>query len=552
MNYPDDFEDSYLSEIKESIQYYKDGEKLRTIYSYVLGILNLADWIASAKFDGKEFDFSQKVEKLELSFELKSFQKTISEITSSALIEIPTGEGKTEASLLWALKNIRNSNSKIIYTLPTQTTSNKLFQRVEKLFDDVGLVHSSAKSYLETIYQNENGGVEWATPYTFTKLFSQPITVSTLDALLKHFVNIGRYPISTLNYINSVVIIDEVHSYDFKFLGFLKRFLEISEKFGVKTLLMSASIPNILKRKLEIENLPTVTDKKLFDKVANRIEKKETLLIDNIDTIISDYKRGKKVLVIVNQVKRAVEIYKALENVENKTLFHSQFKKGDRAKKESEIFEILDRDSPYILVATQIVEISLDIDFEVLYTEIAPIDSLIQRFGRVNRQKDKNRIGDIFIYQTENPKPYEDIPIKYAFETVENGLFPISRYIEWLNIYYEKLLDGDKGFQTEFQDSFKKGYSKFDEILESPISENRDYNLRDIEIPTEDFLLKEDFEKEKIDFNQTIALPSYFSQNYLYAERDSYAKNYWRTLNLKYSYEVGVILEKEDDWSEIW
>ena len=151
-------------------------------------------------------------------------------------MEIPTGEGKTEASLLWAIHNLANQNSKIIYTLPTATTSNKLYERVTNIFDKKfsGLIHGSAKIYLEKKYELENGKVddEFKSDFLLQKSFNKPITVSTIDGLLKYFINIGRFNIATKNFLNSTIIIDEVHSYDLKLLGFLKRFIELSLSFS--------------------------------------------------------------------------------------------------------------------------------------------------------------------------------------------------------------------------------------------------------------------------------------------------------------------------------
>ncbi len=534
--------DFSLDEMKESIKYLEnDRYSFRILYSYVSGILNLADWIASAKFNKIEFDFSNKLNNLEFKFKLKDFQEQIANLTSSAIVEIPTGEGKTEGSLLWAFNNLQNKNTKIIYTLPTQTTSNKLFERIKNIFDNVGLIHSSAKMYLQDEYEKENGYVDqlFYSDYIFNKTFSKPVTVATLDSLLKNFINIGRFNIATVNYLNSVVIIDEVHSYDFKLLGFLKRFLEISNKFEVKVLIMSASIPEILKIKLEIDKLPIIKDSSLFNKTANYIYKIDKLLENSIFDILEKFNSGKRVLVIANTIKKSVEIFNAL-NVENSTLFHSQFKKIDRPKKENEIFDKLKTGQPYILVATQIVEISLDIDFDVLFSEVAPIDSLIQRFGRVNRNKNQSRIGEIFIFNYREPKPYDDLAMKFAFEIVETGFFPISRYVQWLNIYYDRLLQKDVNFQNKFNELFKTGYKIYDEVLKKPISENKIYDLRDIENEREDFLLIDDYKNGKTDFEHTISLPSIYSKKNLYSDKTK--NNYWRILNLTYNYKTGVNL----------
>lgn len=318
----EDIED-ILFDIEDDLKYIKENHKLRTLYTYCSGILNFADWLASARFNKSlPKTYFEKLPTKEnfkgkLPFDtLRDFQKDLSILSKSVLVEIPTGEGKTEGSLLWAIKNLYDKNSKIIYTLPTQVTSNKLYERVTSLFDknECGLIHSSSKLYLEKDYEKEHGLVDdfFKSEITFNKNFSKPVTVSTVDSLLKFFINIGRFNIATKNYLNSVVIIDEVHCYDFKLMGFLKRFLELCNEFDVKVCLMSASIPKKIKELLGIENYPIITEKKLFKKKANEIIKMDEELDENFDLIIKKFKENKNILIIRNSVKSATDTYKKL------------------------------------------------------------------------------------------------------------------------------------------------------------------------------------------------------------------------------------------------
>ena len=95
------------------------------------------------------------------------------------------------------------------------------------------------------------------------------------------------------------------------------------------------------------------------------------------------------------------------------------------------------------MVATQIVEVSLDIDFDVMFTDNAPIDSLIQRFGRVNRKKSLEKKGEIYIYKVENSLPYPEAILDLTFETIEDGYFELGIYVEWLNKVYNRLFVED-------------------------------------------------------------------------------------------------------------
>ncbi len=559
-----------LEALEEDLQYIKSNHKLRTLYSYISGVLNLADWLASARFNGTTTPIAFKTQPTEqefikhLSFDkLREFQEKLSVNSKSVLVEIPTGEGKTEGSLLWAINNLYNNYSKIIYTLPTQTTSNKLYERVQSFFDknECGLIHSSAKIFLEKEYERENGEVDeiFESDFLLSKSFNKPVTVSTIDSLLKYFINIGRFNIATKNFLNSAIIIDEVHAYDLKLMGFLKRFFELCSEMEVRVCLMSASIPNQIKKLLGVENYPVVTQKDLFEKKANEIIKVDSFLDDDLDFIIDKFFEKKSILIIRNTVKSATQTFEELQELgidsDDIVLYHSTFKKRDRAKKEELIFKKLKEKNPFILVATQIVEVSLDIDFDVMFTDNAPIDSLIQRFGRVNRKKSIERKGEIYIYQVENPLPYRDTILDLTFETIEEGYFELGEYVRWLNIVYDRLFKEDITVINEITRLFNEGYNKYDKTLQKldGIKKSPDnYDLRDIEERKRDYLLYDDFMSEEIEpkdyYEYTISLPFYLEREFKHTLPSEIEERlFYPILKLEYSFEKGVNIPKDDE-----
>lgn len=554
-----------IENIENDLKLIQQTNKLRVLYTYVSGILNIADWIASARFTQTtppittfKFIPCKKDFISHLTFDkLRNFQESLSNSTQSILVEIPTGEGKTEGSLLWAIKNIYNENTKIIYTLPTQTTSNKLYERVQNFFDknECGLIHSNAKIFLEKEYERDNGVVDehFKSDFLVSKSFNKPVTVSTIDSLLKYFINIGRFNIATKNFLNSVIIIDEVHSYDFKLMGFLKRFLELCCEYDVRVCLMSASIPNKIKELINIKNYPLITQKDLFQKKANEIIKKEYELDEDFNLIIKKFKESKNILIIRNTVKSATQTYKNLKDNfllddEELMLYHSTFKKIDKQKKEEMIFERLQKEKPFILVATQIVEISLDIDFDVMFTDNAPIDGLIQRFGRVNRKKNINKKGEIYIYKYEKKFPYQEIELlKLTFETIENGYFELGKYVEWLNLVYDKLFEEDIATNNKITRLFDSAYEKYDVTIKNlhGINKSQDnYDLRDIppESQKNDYWLYDDFmDEKKRMFDYTISLPFYYEKGFLHVTQE---ESFYKVLKLKYSFDEGIVLEE--------
>lgn len=547
--------------------------KLRILYAYLTGILNLGDWIASAKFNNtvpqiqfhtkpnKEYVYVELAKSLKIEkFIPKKFQKQLADFKGNVLIEIPTGEGKTEGAYLWGVKNLKGKWGKIIYTLPTQTTSNKLYERARSIFhDNTGLVHGSSKVYLEKQYEIENGQIDdkFQSDILFSQTFNKGFTISTLDSLFKYFINIGRYNIAMFNFIKSAVIIDEVHSYDFKMMGFMKRFLEVCNLYKVPVCIMSASIPNRMKELICIDKYHIITDEDLFKKKANYIYKVNDSIDSYIDKIVDRYNSGKNILIVRNNIRNSAKTYKDLKDkkIENIILYNSQFKKKDRIKKEDEIYSKLEEKEHFILVATQVVEISLDIDFDIMYTDNAPIDSLIQRFGRVNRKKDINNLGEIFIFRDVEEKPYYFKMLQITYESIQEGTFTIDQYTKWLNIVYDKLYN-DKRIEDEIQDKFREGYKMFDKIMDNlhGIEKSDDiYNLRDIQFPKKDFILQDDYDKNCFEYENTVSLPIYLGQEKLgYLIDGEFVESRYDILNLRYDYEFGVKIPKKNSIDIFW
>lgn len=553
-------------------------QKLHMIYSYVHGLLKMSDWLASAEFEEKaekkqsmiKFLSHEKMQsESELlktfaktikidSFEPREFQKKLMHQVGSCLVEIPTGEGKTEGAILWARENTLDRNMKINFTLPTQTTSNKLFERLETIYPRrTGLVHGASKVYLEDQLNKETH--DWY----FNSVFAYPVNVATLDSLYKNFFNIGNFTMALHNILNSVVIIDEIHAYDFKFLGFTKWFLKWAEKNDIPVCIMSASIPNVLKQMLEIDKWDRITDEKLFSKKSNYIQKHHESLDESLDDIISDLESGKNVLVIKNTVKEATAIYQELKELldesVNKLLYHSKFKKKDRIKKENQIFKDLKDEKPALLVASQVVEMSLDIDFDRMYTDNAPIDALIQRFGRVNRKK-KTPYGIVHIYEKTAIKPYEEIMLNHTFERIEEGLSTLGDYNIWLNDIYDRVFE-DEMIKDKVKSDFYSGFSLYELEIKNHYGVYKQSNMpciRDIERPQVDVILEDDYDRYdreglEMRYEDTVSVNAYLRN--LKSQYLIQAKNYkfhqpYDVLNLDYSEEIGVIMPTntiEDD-----
>jgi len=311
----------------------------------------------------------------------------------------PTGYGKTEFAFLWS------NSEKFIYTLPLRSAVNQIYERAKNIFGDgkVGLLHSDADVYL---LEKERDVGDTTKLYELSKVLSFPVIISTGDQFFPYALRPPGYEKIFALFSYSRLIIDEVQAYDPKACAIIVSFIDWVVKMEGKFLLMSATMPYYVKR--EIEN--RISNK--FEEINVYEEKKEDFkkiykhklkikVIENedkkIDEIIDKAKKGKSVLVILNTVKEAQKIYEKLKekadcSLKNKIfLIHSRFTLEDRRKKEVELIEKefknpKPENEGKILVATQVIEASLDIDADVLFTEICPLDALIQRMGRVLRR----------------------------------------------------------------------------------------------------------------------------------------------------------------------
>ncbi|GFO97419.1 CriSPR-associated helicase Cas3 [groundwater metagenome] len=433
--------------------------QIRGALALLKSLLISADWEGSSKnqmhstvimstdeFWGKvKEDIEQNKSKI---FEITNFQKELTNLSGHGIAVAPTGSGKTEGAIAWALRN-KKLNGKILYVLPNQVLTNSIYERLTKHFGDknVGLLHSSSvlyqilnrlktdeseqydpKEFLPTVDEKEG--------HRLNRMMFKPIMVTTVDQLLMTAFNGNkRWSVIMGEVMGGAIIFDEIHAYDGHMLALLERVTRELRDYS-KMLFMSATMPknliDFLSKLLHIEgeshivkdvtllnnarNEYIINEKTLFEK--EKISKK---VVDEIERYIEN---GKRVAIVCNTVKATQEAYQQISNNKLKIkpmCLHSRFIAKDRRKKEKNLEKDKaksrnDQSWPKILVATQVIECGMDIDYDVLFTEGAPLEAIIQRAGRVNRERSSEK-GKVHVFQQD-----EASTRFYPPEITEKGL----------------------------------------------------------------------------------------------------------------------------------
>ncbi|MGB8215738.1 MAG: CRISPR-associated helicase Cas3' [Candidatus Methanoperedens sp.] len=477
-----------LSENEEE----KNPESIRTTYLLLKAILHYADWYGSA---GMDVNYSLKMHADDLFKEiekrciekkikfngLRPFQEECAHTLGNIIAVAPTGSGKTEASLLWALNNLHNMGGrKLIYLLPTMVTANSIFVRLEDYFGkgNVGLTHSTASF----MFQDEEDNPENVRNVLFDKSFIKPVTVATIDQLLSSGFNTGKWTLIEANAANSVIIIDEIHSYDSWTLGLIIESIKHFSKFGTSFMLMSATLPEYLINLFSktLPNVSIIRDETLLNSCRNRYKILDKTIDDAIPEIEKSVNRGIKTLVVVNNVAKCQELYKKLEHF-NPMCYHSKFILKDRKDKEKDI------DNQKLLIATQVVEVSLDIDFDVMFCECAPPDAIVQRAGRVNRRRGKSDSW-IYIFKASDISkriydPDNSGLLTHSFEIFKNSLEKLTendliKIVE--DVYSGKEIEKSKYF-VDASKQYTVTQKRLMGIFDNPNREDKNETTRKIE-----------------------------------------------------------------------
>ncbi|BDG31708.1 CRISPR-associated helicase Cas3' [Parageobacillus thermoglucosidasius] len=367
-----------------------DGEQF---WNYVLlkGLLHRIDHAASAHLP-VEIDIDRSVgASVRTYMKKQGFRKnalqqfTEANQDKNVVVIAQTGMGKTEAALLWI------GDDKAFFTLPLRVSINAIYERIrDKMgYDAVGLLHSTSVHYLA-----EKGEENWEAMKQQSQQLSTKLLMTTIDQILKFPFYYRGFEKELATMANAKIVIDEIQAYDPKIAAMLIKALEMIHNVGGKFMIMTATLPTLYLDELKKRNIIDEEHSAFGEfidtsKHRHRIQLHAKEITEGLEDIVRKAQTS-QVLVIVNTVRRAIELYQNLLERELHIpvyLLHSQFTQEDRQLLERKIKEFNDEKINGIWITTQLVEASIDIDFDYLFTEMSTLDSLFQRLGRCYRKR---------------------------------------------------------------------------------------------------------------------------------------------------------------------
>lgn len=390
---------------------------------------NISEWINSAFsgiMDGGYIETNvirpriKEIQEKAGMFKWNDFQIASASLPKRALLLAPCGSGKTLAAWRWIQAQLTHKPAlRVIFLYPTRATANEGFRDYVSWApeSDAGLIHGTSGYDLDGMFDQpedersmKNFSAEdrmYALGYWQRKIFSATVD-QFLGFMQQAYQSVCMMPILA----DSVVVLDEIHSFDKSLFSALKLFLK---NFDVPVLCMTASLPKA--RRDDLVNdygltlFPTETDDFVdLEKKSEMPRYRVEILQDecNAEQIASgEIASGQpqKILWVVNTVTRCQQLARKF----NALCYHSRFKLEDRKDKHRSVIKAFQQKGDSVLaITTQVCEMSLDLDADILVSETAPITAMIQRMGRCNRHSkpEDRRLGVVYFYKPADEKPY--------------------------------------------------------------------------------------------------------------------------------------------------
>jgi CRISPR-associated endonuclease/helicase Cas3 len=409
IDYHLNFDYDILKDIKQKIDSQSNFKDYFELLVFLKGILHKCDYTASADIEPEksylgdyEADFNKWLS--QQGWQLKPFQHEAKKLSKKNIVLIAsTGSGKTEYSMNWI------NGQKAFYLLGLRTAVNEMHRRFKNIFgENIALLHGEISYILEQDDTDES----YIERIETARKLCAPITVATADQLVTAVFKYNGFELPYLTASYSKIVIDEIQSFSPDSIAAIMVFLKEIHKLGGKFLLMTATLPPFIKDELKQLDNVEFHEPELPSTKRHRIAVHDETINSclSLSMIENQFKLDKKILIVCNTVRKAQEMYELLQTL-NPSLIHSRLILRDRQKKEGKIMAVNNPEHPpTIWIATQVVEASLDLDFDVLFTECSPIDSILQRFGRCWRKR-KEEYADnepnVFIFKAEHTRVYD-------------------------------------------------------------------------------------------------------------------------------------------------
>jgi len=355
-------------------------------------------------------------------------------------VKLPCGYGKTESAIAPYFAQFLTDEwflaPRMIYVLPTQALCEQIKNRIAEIVYKI-----DPKLKVESHHGS----------HPLDAYFFSDIVVTTLDQFLYGYVRAHTHLRSHVDVpagsiALSYVVFDEAHMYSPYTHALMRAMLEILNTSNVPFTFMTATMPDSLyiDLKKELNSLKEISYKKgkvIKRELFTEIKNEELIAEDVNEEALKEAEEGNRVLVVCNTVDRAIKFYnKIKEKRDDVILIHSRFTVSDRKSKEEQAIKKLGKyGEGGVVVSTQVCEAGLDISADVLLTECAPADSLVQRTGRCARWEKQNEIsrGKVIIFKSKDFPPYPEMHINNSWEYLNKNKVGSSctiDFTDWENI----------------------------------------------------------------------------------------------------------------------
>lgn len=409
------------------------------------------------------------------------------------LVTACTGAGKTDFLL-------RRCTGRVFYTLPFQASINSMHERIRRdlkadnpgLDEQIRVLHAASRLVVEKGKHEEK---------VLQGHMGSAVKVLTPHQLASIVFGTRGYEATLMDVRGCDVILDEIHTYTQITRSIVLKIVEMLAALDCRVHIGTATMPSVLTGRIrQISGPDSVYEVNLTDGQLDSFDRHIVHKLTDYDAARPMISRavadGRKVLIVANRVDVAQQRFQELQgdgefaNVPM-LLLHSRFKRGERKGLEQrltgqrkdaagmDIAEFNTGDGPCIVVSTQVVEVSLDISFDLIITDTAPLDALVQRFGRVNRKRDETTLSKPYadrlkpVYVLAPPEtdreamPYELPILQASFAALPDGAPLRERDIQRL---IDEVFPAVDSIEIDKEAIYTNGRWRIDKLVHHPKS----------------------------------------------------------------------------------